>query len=231
MQDLLARRIDQDGIATLQAILFKLSELTIIAQRQYEREENIVFFTIDEDGTTRQFQIGTTEIDFIQGTLINPNGTKEYLYTSLALQHKNALHSLSVDTDTDCVLQINNYSKRLIQAGFSTQIPWLTYTTIKITCTALTNIQIFACTNPQAVIGQFKSSMITNFVKGTATITAETTSVNVTHGNLTTPTIITIAPQDENGLGWYVTAIGATTFTINLQVPPVSDTIFIWGCS
>ena len=65
----------------------------------------------------------------------------------------------------------------------------------------------------------------------TATITAETTSVVVTHGLSTTPTIVSVIPIDEYGIGCYVTSIGATEFTINLQGPQPSDAQFKWGCT
>jgi len=143
---------------TLCKINDNLTQIKFIEQARNVRDNNIYFFTVPENGGTRTFTAGTTKVDFITGTIINPNGNTEKLQQSLSQYQLEFVHSLSIDTNQDIVLRINDSPKRTISSGFSTQIPWLTYNFIEITCTTNTNIVLFACTNPQAVIGQFKST-------------------------------------------------------------------------
>lgn len=70
---------------------------------------------------------------------------------------------------------------------------------------------------------------------GTATITDTTTSVNVTHGLSRTPTVdelkvtATNSPDNDPGNMW-VSALGATTFTINVRNDPgASGATFTWS--
>lgn len=64
---------------------------------------------------------------------------------------------------------------------------------------------------------------------GTETILSGNTSVVVTHGLGYTPTLLSVEPLDEYGIGYYLTSVGVTTFTINIQVPQPSDANFKWG--
>lgn len=128
----------------------------ILSSREF-RDTNIFFMTIPEAGGTFAFQVGTTRIDFSQGIIFNPNGSRVKLKNSLAGQNHIHLHSISVDTDQNIILQIGSSPARTITANFSTQIPYLAFTEVYITCSVISNISIFACTNPSAVIGQFKA--------------------------------------------------------------------------
>ena len=80
---------------------------------------------------------------------------------------------------------------------------------------------------PSRIITEARIKM--SEISGTATITIGNTSVTVSHGVGSTPNWINVMPQDENGLGWYVTAIGATTFQINIQVPQLGNADYIWS--
>jgi hypothetical protein len=62
---------------------------------------------------------------------------------------------------------------------------------------------------------------------GTATMLSGGTSVVVTHGLGTTPACVTPTAQGNIGSTW-VTAIGATTFTINCSAAPGSNTVVLW---
>jgi hypothetical protein len=53
--------------------------------------------------------------------------------------------------------------------------------------------------------------------KGTATVAAETASVDVTHGLSPAPTRVLVTPTSDPGSRWWVSALTATTFTITLQ--------------
>lgn len=141
-------------------ILEELKNIKAIHETREKRDTDIVFITIPENGGTREFQIGTTKIDFRVGTIVNPDGSKEYLQTKLNAYQLKWLHSVSFDANEDIVIKLDGKPKRTVSANFSTQIPYLTYSSLEITCTVLTNIQIFACTNPAAVIGQFKVTTV-----------------------------------------------------------------------
>lgn len=127
----------------------------------WEKREttDIAFFTLPENGGVRNFAIGTTKIDFRTGVIVNPDDTKEYMNRNLNQVSQEWLHSISVDSNLDLKLKILPNSTRSVDAYFSTQIPYLNYNQIEITCTAETNIKIFACTNPSAVVGQYKNPM------------------------------------------------------------------------
>lgn len=60
-----------------------------------------------------------------------------------------------------------------------------------------------------------------NFLKGSVTIPALSSSAVVTHGLGATPTLVWLQPQDANGVQWYITSLGATTFTVN--IPAAQD--------
>ncbi|NJD76945.1 MAG: hypothetical protein FIB08_07610 [Candidatus Methanoperedens sp.] len=134
-----------------------LEKIKLLNERWEDRETvGIVFFTIPETGGNRSFAIGTTKINFKRGLIQNPDGTLEYMNRKLDQYSQEWLHSISIDADQDIKLKILPNSARTIVANFSTQIPYLNYNEVEITCTVATNIKIFACTNPSAVIGQFK---------------------------------------------------------------------------
>ncbi len=60
----------------------------------------------------------------------------------------------------------------------------------------------------------------------TGTITDGNTSATITHGLDTTPDIVIPVPQDVQGLNYFTSAIGATTFTINVQAPVTGTASF-----
>jgi len=64
---------------------------------------------------------------------------------------------------------------------------------------------------------------------GTATITAGQTSVNVTHNLAATPTRVQLTPTtDTGGKRYWISAKGASTFTITIDSTYTSDIIFDW---
>jgi len=64
---------------------------------------------------------------------------------------------------------------------------------------------------------------------GTATITAEQTSVDVTHSLVATPTRIQLTPTtDTAGKRYWISVKGATTFTITIDSTHTSDISFDW---
>lgn len=75
-------------------------------------------------------------------------------------------------------------------------------------------------------------TLSTNAASGTATVTGGQTTVNVTHGFGSTPDRVLISPTtDWQTTTWYVSAKGATTFTITLSSSVVADVTFDWRAS
>jgi len=66
--------------------------------------------------------------------------------------------------------------------------------------------------------------------RGSATITSATTSVSVTHGLIGTPVTVQITPTASLGSAakFWVSSIGSSTFTINVDVAPGSSVSFNW---
>jgi len=60
---------------------------------------------------------------------------------------------------------------------------------------------------------------------GSATITANNSYTTVTHGLGRTPKV-TVTPKDQNGLNYYISNVGVSSFRINLQVPQAGDAEF-----
>lgn len=64
---------------------------------------------------------------------------------------------------------------------------------------------------------------------GDATVTAATGSITVTHGLAVTPQRVLITPKEDYGtVRFWVTSIGASTFTIAMNTNPASDIDFMW---
>ena len=68
---------------------------------------------------------------------------------------------------------------------------------------------------------------------GTATIAAAATSVAVSHGQSRMPRVQDIAITPSGSIGaaktWWVSGIGSTTFTLNLDAAPGADVTFGWS--
>lgn len=64
---------------------------------------------------------------------------------------------------------------------------------------------------------------------GTVTLLAETTSVIHTHSVGSTPDRVFISPvTDTLDLSWWVSAVGATTFTVETNTTGGSDITWVW---
>lgn len=129
-----------------------------LSETREERDVEVVFFTIPEAGGVRQFQIGTTSIDFKTGVIIDPDGTKQYLNLTLDTFQYLFARSLTIDSNQDIVLRIIPFKLRDVKADHTTQIEYLTYNKIEITCTQATNIKIWASTHPRNVVSEFKGA-------------------------------------------------------------------------
>ncbi len=83
-----------------------------------------------------------------------------------------------------------------------------------------------------SVLSQLKIDEKINHIvenSGASTITAGQTSVDVTHGLATTPTRVQFTPTtDTAGKRYWISAKGATTFTITIDSTHTSDIFFDW---
>ena len=86
-----------------------------------------------------------------------------------------------------------------------------------------TNVNIVSDTN-----SKFRGNYgFTTESSGTATISASTSSVTVTHGLTGIPTIIVVTPRDNIGSVW-VSNRNETIFTINCSSAPSNDVTVDW---
>ena len=146
---------------TLLDISKSLVDIRDLITKREDRDIKIYFFLIPNDGGERTFAVGTTEIDFRQGIITNPNNTKEILKSGLnKYANSDWLHSLSIRSNQDIKYRIQAFDTRTLYANYAARIPYITYDTLSITCTASTEISIFACTNPSAVIDEFSITVM-----------------------------------------------------------------------
>jgi hypothetical protein len=64
---------------------------------------------------------------------------------------------------------------------------------------------------------------------GSATISAASTSVTVTHGHGSTPDVVIVTPTSNlEGRSFWTSSVGATTFIINIDSSSLTDYTFDW---
>jgi len=69
----------------------------------------------------------------------------------------------------------------------------------------------------------------TTVQSGTATVTANVTSTDVTHGLGSTPARVLLSPKaDTEGVRWWVSTTTATTFTIEMNATTTANVTFDW---
>lgn len=130
----------------------ELRKIRTLNEAQEARDVGVVYIAIPLNGTTRNFSTGTTKINFLSGVITNPDNSTEQLDISLQRLAKDFLHSLSLTSDQDIILQIGNLSKQPVQATLGLELPYLNYNEISITTTTTTNISIYASTNPFSTV-------------------------------------------------------------------------------
>ena len=146
---------------TLLNISKSLVDIRDLISKREDRDIKIYFFLIPNDGGERTFAVGTTKIDFKQGIITNPDNTKELLKSGLnTYTNSDWLHSLSIRSNQDIKYRIQAFDTRTLYANYAARIPYITYDTLSITCTASTEISLFACTNPSAVIDEFSITIM-----------------------------------------------------------------------
>jgi hypothetical protein len=96
---------------------------------------------------------------------------------------------------------------------------------------AVTNVGILLTNEGTGTIIKFNEGYITE-KSGNATITSGITTVAVTHGLSTTPSqnniLVTPLNNLTNAVNYWVSDVGSSTFTINLNQDPGTDVAFAW---
>lgn len=148
-------------------ILLEMKKSNSILQGKENRDSKILTITIPETPTvttgTRSFANGTTEIDFKLGAITDPDGTiTKFQGLTYYKRESEVFRSITVVTDKDIVLQVQGSPewKFFCNLNYSNQFTYLEYTKIKIVTNQTTEIQIFACTNPEAVVSVFTKNLL-----------------------------------------------------------------------
>lgn len=153
-----------------QTISDHLCEMRKLLEMREVRDTRIFSCAIPESPTpsvgTREFAIGDTIIDFQTGIIDNPEGTtpsKEQLSSFLdKYKRTDRLRSITITPSKNIVLIIEGDPlwQRKCNADYDTVVSYIEYTKIRVICTYTTDIQIFACTNPEAIVTVFKAPSI-----------------------------------------------------------------------
>ncbi|MCK4826980.1 hypothetical protein KA005_65205 [bacterium] len=152
---------EQEIVNQLCKIHDEMKQIRMLSKAVEDRTIDVYFVTIPEEGGSREFAVGTTKIDFKTGVIVNPGGSTDELSRKLDLvQNKDDMHSISIHSNQNIKFRLNGSGQQSINADFLFQLPYVTYTVLEITCTEISAINIFACTNPQATLGNFKVTTI-----------------------------------------------------------------------
>ena len=150
-----------------QAIVDQLCSIRNLLEAAEDRVIDVFFVTLPEAGGTRTFYTGITRIDYAAGTIINPDGSVDQISRKLDdVQNKSVMHSISIYAeDAAIIFALDGSGKQTVQQQFLFQLPYVTFTKIQITCTEDTEVNLFACTNPQATLGNFRLTQITDITQ------------------------------------------------------------------
>lgn len=150
-----------------QAIVDQLCSIRNLLEAAEDRVIDVFFVTLPEAGGTRTFYTGTTRIDYAAGTIINPDGSVDQISRKLDdVQNKSVMHSISIYAeDAALIFALDGSGKQTVQQQFLFQLPYVTFTKIQIICTEDTEVNLFACTNPQATLGNFRLTQITDITQ------------------------------------------------------------------
>ena len=144
-----------------------MCDIRSLLEAAEDRVIDVFFVTLPEAGGTRTFFAGTTRIDYAAGTIINPDGSVEQITRKLDdVQNKSVMHSISIYAeDAALIFALDGSGKQTVQQQFLFQLPYVTFTKIQIICTEDTEVNLFACTNPQATLGNFRLTQITDITQ------------------------------------------------------------------
>ena len=116
-----------------------------------EKGENFKYFSYPKDGTKKTIPIGDTKIDFYNGIIILPDGSREELLTSLKEEGRKWARSVFVETNKDIKIWLDRESITPVAQGNSIGIPNAHFKVLWIKATEATEISAAASTNPEPI--------------------------------------------------------------------------------
>ena len=143
----------QDGAISLRDIYDLLKETR-------DASLEIFFMTYPNDGTRATFAVGTTILNFEQGTVETPDGTISNMSSSLMKKNKDFMRSFAINCNRDVVVRLDNDDQTPIRANVWGKMTFQQYTKARITTVVSTTGYVHACTNPEAIHEQIGESTI-----------------------------------------------------------------------
>lgn len=133
-----------DGATTLRDIYNLLKETR-------DASLEIFFMTYPNDGTRATFDVGTTILNFAQGTVEAPDGTITQMSSSLVKKNKDFMRSFAINCNQDVVVRLDNDDQTPVRANVWGKMTYQQYTKARVTTTVSTLGYVHACTNPEAI--------------------------------------------------------------------------------
>jgi len=121
----------------------------ILAKEEKIRED-IVYITFPSGGGKKELPVGVTKLDFLKGTVTLPDGSMEYMSSSLEAHKRNFCRSLLIFTDQDMVVWWDRAGKRTADANDYFPASYQKFQVLYIETTISTNVRVTGCTNPVA---------------------------------------------------------------------------------
>jgi len=200
-------------------IRFSPEEALLIesALQEYEAAREVFVITFPQAGGTVTFPAGTTEIDFVEGTVTYGDGTKATLPNNLSTLQEQWMRSLFVETDQTINVSMDDARNfyQVIQGDYLGLI-YQQFRKIYIKTTQSTVIQLWATNHPDAMMTKLKvDSARTGVVYRTLTGALPIT---------TAQTLETTFTANYEVAGVFVHFDGAVTVTVTLtRVSAVSS--------
>lgn len=114
------------------------------------------YFTYPKDGSRKEIPTGDTKIDFNNGEVALPDGTREELLTSLKQEEKEWIRSIFLEADQDITVWLDGGSLTPVDSGEYFTIPHVNFKVLWIKATTATNIAVWASTHPDGAIRKTK---------------------------------------------------------------------------
>ena len=111
----------------------------------------IFFMTYPNDGTRATFDVGTTILNFEQGTVEAPDGNITGMSSSLVKKGKDFMRSFAINCDQDTIVRLDNDDQTPVRANTWGKMTYQQYTKARVTTTVSTTGYVHACTNPEAI--------------------------------------------------------------------------------
>ena len=126
-----------------------LQKLLDLAERRWDADNEIIFFSYPNDGTRASTAAGKLVLNYRAGTIKIPDGTVSRMSTSLQDQKKDFLRSVAINSNRDIIIQLDDKDMSPVRADTWHVMTFQQFQELTITTTQTTDIFVFACTNPK----------------------------------------------------------------------------------